>query len=105
MMLVVVYAVSCAPQAPSQTGVIRPQVKACIHMRNDSRRQLAVGLDGPEQRYIRVNPRSSAVVYLEPGVYKYAVAARGSDALTGEKEFTSRRIYKWNFGVSGVRAD
>ena len=91
---------ACAPGVPGEPGANRPQVKACIHLHNDSKQELAVGFDGPESRFINVSPRSKVVVYLEPGVYQYAVAARGAEAVSGNKFFASNHNYRLKFGVS-----
>ena len=91
---------SCAPTpTPSRTSstyVNKPR----ITIRNNSYRNIVVGVEGPERRFISVSSRSSRVVYLKSGVYKYAAAAKNTRTISGYKSFSANRRYTWSFGVN-----
>ena len=96
-------ATSCAPSAatsrtykPTTTYVRKPVVT----IRNNSYRNVVIGVQGPERRFISVPARSKRTVVLRSGVYKYAAAARNARTISGYKTFVANRRYTWNFGVN-----
>ena len=94
---------SCAtpPPAPSRPATYTTYAqKPRVTIRNNSYRNIVVGVRGPETRMISVPARSSRTVYLRSGVYKYAAAARNTRTISGYKSFSANRRYTWNFGVN-----
>lgn len=81
---------------PTSTKQLQPRVT----IRNNSKRNIVVGVRGPETRYIKVASDSSRTVYLRPGVYKYAAAAPKTKTIKGYKAFTVNKSYTWSFGVN-----
>lgn len=79
--------------------MLKPQVT--IH--NHSERDIVVGVDGPESRFIEVPAGAHRKVYLRSGAYKYAVAAEHISPVTGNKTFKANHRYTWNFGVNQVQ--
>jgi len=93
---------SCDTPAPSRRPAYTTtyQQKPKITIRNNSYRNIVVGVEGREKRFISVPARSSRTVYLKSGVYKYAAAARNTRTITGYKSFSANRTYTWSFGVN-----
>ncbi|MCP5534955.1 MAG: hypothetical protein H7A51_01840 [Akkermansiaceae bacterium] len=93
---------SCGPTStPSRSSASTTYVqKPKINIRNNSYRNIVVGVDGPERRFISVPARSSRIVYLRSGVYKYAAAANNTRTISGYKAFSANQSYTWNFGVN-----
>lgn len=76
------------------------QQKPKVTIRNNSYRNIVVGVEGREKRFISVPARSSRTVYLKSGVYKYAAAAKNTRTISGYKSFSANRNYTWSFGVN-----
>jgi hypothetical protein len=93
---------SCAPTpAPSNSNTYTSYAeKPRIVIHNNSYRNIVVGVEGPEKRFINVAARSSKTVYLKSGVYKYAVAAKNTRTISGYKSFAANRNYTWKLGVN-----
>jgi len=83
---------------PSRKAVLKPQVT--IH--NHSNRDIVVGVDGPESRFVDVPAGAYRKLYLKSGAYKYAVAAEQISPVTGHKTFKPNHRYTWNFGLKQV---
>jgi hypothetical protein len=99
---------------PSRKAVLKPQVT--IH--NHSDRDIVVGVDGPESRFVDIPAGSHRKLYLKSGAYKYAgshrklylksgaykyaVAAEHISPVTGHKTFKPNHRYTWNFGLKQV---
>ena len=86
-----------APAARTSTSYV---AKPRVTIRNNSYRNIVVGVQGPERRFISVPARSSSTVYLRSGVYKYAAAAKNTRTISGYKSFSANQRYTWNFGVN-----
>jgi hypothetical protein len=84
---------------PSRKVVSKPQVT--IH--NHSQKDIVVGVDGPESRFIEIPEGEHRKIYLKSGNYKYAVAAEHISPVTGHKTFKPNHRYTWNFGVKQMR--
>lgn len=97
-----VFVSSCGPTpTPTRSSASTTYVqKPRITIRNNSYRSIVVGVEGPERRFITVPARSSRLVYLRSGVYKYAAAAKNTRTISGYKAFSANRSYTWNFGVN-----
>lgn len=93
---------SCGPTTtPTRSSTYTTTAqKPRINIRNNSYRNIVVGVEGPERRFISVPARSSRAVYLRSGVYKYAAAAKNTRTISGYKSFSANRRYTWNFGVN-----
>lgn len=93
---------SCAPTTtPSRSSTYTSYAqKPRVTIRNNSYKTIVVGVQGPERRFITVNPRSYRVVYLRSGSYKYAAAAKNTRTISGYKYFGPNKRYTWNFGVN-----
>lgn len=93
---------SCGPTpAPSRSSSYTSYVnKPRVNIRNNSYRNIVVGVEGPERRFISVPARTSRVVYLKSGVYKYAAAAKNTRTISGYKAFSANQKYTWSFGVN-----
>lgn len=91
---------STPPPAPEPTFTTSEKKKPKITIHNNSSRKIVVGVEGREKRFIPVPARSSRVVYLKSGVYKYAAAAHNTRTISGYKSFAPNRSYTWNFGVN-----
>lgn len=87
---------STRPSYSSTTYVNKPR----INIRNNSYRNIVVGVEGRERRFISVPARSSRVVYLKSGTYKYAAAAKNTRTVSGYKTFYANKRYNWTFGVN-----
>ncbi len=87
--------VSSRPAYTPTTYVLKPR----ITIRNNTYKTLVVGVRGPESRMVSVPARSSRLVTLRSGVYKYAAAAKNTRTISGYKTFTANRSYTWNFGT------
>ena len=86
---------------PSRSNTATRYVaKPKVTIRNNSYRSIVVGVQGPETRFISVPARSSKLVYLKSGVYKYAAAAKNTRTISGYKSFSANRSYTWRFGVN-----
>lgn len=96
--------VSCSYTHPSlrpklsRKAVLKPQVT--IH--NHSDRDIVVGVDGPETRFVDIPAGNHRKLYLKSGAYKYAVAAEHISPVTGHKTFKPNHRYTWNFGLKQV---
>jgi len=84
------------PSVSSTTYVNKP----VITIRNNSYKSIVVGVEGREKRFISVPARSSRVVYLKSGTYKYAAAARNTRTISGYKTFYANKRYTWTFGTT-----
>ena len=92
---------SCDAPAPSRSSSSTTYVKKpVITIRNNSYKSIVVGVEGREKRFISVPARSSRVVYLKSGTYKYAAAARNTRTISGYKTFYANKRYTWTFGTS-----
>lgn len=87
---------SASPAAVAPTDVKKPR----ITINNNSDRDIVVGVEGPEKRYINVPARSSREVSLKSGDYKYAAAAKKTRTISGYKTFNVNKSYSWDFGVN-----
>lgn len=83
---------------PSRKAVLKPQVT--IH--NHSNRDIVVGVDGLESRFVDIPAGAHRKLYLKSGAYKYAVAAEHISPVTGHKTFKPNHRYTWNFGLKQV---
>lgn len=83
---------------PSRKAVLKPQVT--IH--NHSNRDIVVGVDGPESRFVDIPAGAHRKLYLKSGAYKYAVAAEHISPVTGHKTFKPNHRYTWNFGLKQI---
>lgn len=100
---------SCAPKLPpfkppahaARNLVQNPSIK--IH--NDYHQEMVFGVDGTQRRVVTVPPRSTMVIELKEGVYRYAAAAKGTAPVTGFKQFYRNHRYDLKFGVGQGRAD
>ena len=96
---------SCSPMGSAQRGkpvrkmVLKPQV--IIH--NTSKRDIVVGVEGPESRIINIAAGSKRTLVLKSGTYKYAVAAEKMHPTTGEKKFEPNHRYTWNFEINQMQ--
>ncbi|MGB2090478.1 MAG: hypothetical protein ACPH2J_01105 [Akkermansiaceae bacterium] len=96
---------SCSPTGSAQRGkparkmVLKPQVT--IH--NTSKRDIVVGVDGPESRIVNVAAGSKRTLVLKSGTYKYAVAAENMHPTTGERKFEPNHRYTWNFEINQLQ--
>lgn len=102
IMMASMFVSSCAPTpAPSNPNTYTSYTeKPRIVIRNNSYRDIVVGVEGPEKRFISVSARSSKTVHLKSGVYKYAAAAKNTRTISGYKSFAANRNYTWKFGVN-----
>jgi len=99
----------CAPEPPpfnappplASSVVQNPSIK--IH--NDYHQEMVFGVDGTQRRVVTVPPRSTMVIELKEGVYRYAAAAKGTAPVTGFKQFYRNHRYDLKFGVGQARAD
>jgi hypothetical protein len=78
-------------------------LKPRVTIRNQSDREIVLGLDGPEVRLIRIPASASRKVELKPGAYQYALAAENIQAVSGNKHFKANHAYTWNLGVDQVQ--
>ncbi len=96
LMVVAISAVlpmACSPMGSAQRGkparkmVLKPQVT----INNTSKREIVVGVEGPESRIMK------------SGTYKYAVAAENMHPTTGERKFEPNHRYTWNFEINQLQ--
>jgi hypothetical protein len=78
------------------TYAMKPQVT----IRNNSNREIVLGVSGPETRFITIPARSSGTIALHSGTYKYAAKARNTPVISGYKTFGTDTRYNWNFGIN-----
>lgn len=102
MALFSLFLVSCGSADPapntvdSQPGVIyQPQVT----IKNNSYKDIMVGLRGPETLFVSIPARSSKSISLVSGNYKYAATAANTNTVSGFKFFGSNEHYLWNLSV------
>ncbi|BDS06204.1 hypothetical protein NT6N_12440 [Oceaniferula spumae] len=88
------------PKRTTPTYTTTYQQKPRVTIQNNSYRNIVVGVEGPEKRFVSVPARTSRTVYLRSGVYKYAAAARNTRTISGYKAFSANRSYTWKFGVN-----
>lgn len=101
MALTSMFVTSCGPTpTPTRNTATTYVNKPRINIRNNSYRNIVVGVEGPEKRFISVPSRTSRVVYLKSGVYTYAAAAKNARTISGYKSFSANRRYNWSFGVN-----
>ena len=108
LVMVGLLAASCAPEPPpfvppppARQVEERPRVK----ISNDYNQEMVFGVDGPQRRVVTLPASSTQVIHLKPGVYKYAAAAKGTQAVTGFKAFYRHHSYQLKFGVNQTQAD
>lgn len=94
---------SCSSNQPAPDpsySAQRVTVKSRITIKNNSYKNVVLGLKGPETRFISIPARSSKSINLYSGVYKYAATAQGMNVVKGFKEFGTDRSYIWNFSIN-----
>ena len=84
----------------SSNSYNRTVYKPLVTIRNNSYRQITIGLQGPEKRFVTIPARSSRSVNLLSGNYAYAAAAPNTRTISGYKYFGTDRQYTWNFNVN-----
>ena len=100
----VLFLASCGSSKPaprskySQTP--RIVFKPLVTIRNNSYKNIVLGLRGPETRFISIPARSSRSVNLRSGSYKYAATAKNTNTISGYKYFGTDRQYAWNFSLN-----
>lgn len=94
---------SCgSPTPPRRTTPVRTTYvyRPSVTIRNNSYKNIVIGVKGPETRFISIPARSSRRVNLRSGSYKYAAAAKGIKTISGYKYFGTNRSYTWNFNIN-----
>ena len=108
LVLICLLATSCAPEPPPfvpPPPVRQVEERPRVKISNDYNQEMGFGVDGPQRRVVTLPASSTQVIHLKPGVYKYAAAAKGTQAVTGFKAFYRHHSYHLKFGVNQTQAD
>ncbi len=89
-----------APRRNYSNPAPRIAYKPRVTIRNNSSRNIYLGLRGPETRYISLPARSSRGVNLRSGAYKWVATAKNTRTSSGYKYFGRNRAYTWNFRMN-----
>ena len=95
---------SCATTKPSPppTSSQPPRIayKPLVTIRNNSYKNIVLGLRGPKTRFVSIPARSSRSLNLLSGNYKYAATAKNTNIISGYQYIGTDRKYSWTLRVN-----